>query len=222
MKCLAKTISRSIYVVPRCPVNLLKSLKAYIKIADHELAALLRDGDQFAYTIIFERYSPVLYKHAFRLLGEADEARDIIQDVFLALWQKRAGIDFRSSLRGYLYQAVRNRIFDHIAHRKVVARYADSIRNFMERGQAITEDQLRERELSAIIEREIGDLPPRMRQIFLLRKQEDLSYKEIGEQLNISAQTAKQQVYHAVKLLKLKINSLLALLPFLWASGPFF
>lgn len=187
----------------------------YSVFNDFELAKLLKEGDQYAYTEIFERYKGLLYKHAYRLLSDQEEANDIIQDLFLTLWQKRAGLNLTTSLSSYLYSAVRNRIFDLISHQKVASKYLDSIKAFVEQGDYITDEQIRSNELSRIIEREIASLPPKMRKVFELSRTGDLSYKEIGQQLNISDKTVKQQAYNAVKILKLKINSYLALFPFL-------
>jgi RNA polymerase sigma-70 factor (ECF subfamily) len=184
-------------------------------LTDLELVAHLKKGDHVAYTEIFERYKVILYKHAYRLLGDEDESNDVIQDLFLTLWQKRTELNFKISLSSYLYSAVRNRIFDIITHQKVAAKYLASIKAFVEQGDYITDNHIRTKELSLIIEREIAALPPKMREIFELSRDERLSYKDIGQMLGISDGTVKQQVYNAVKILKLKINSYLALFPFL-------
>ncbi len=187
----------------------------YSKVTDQNLIALLKEGDQVAYTEIFERYKVILYKHAFRLLKDQDEANDVIQDLFLTLWQKRNTLIFKTSLSSYLYTSVQNRIFDLIRHQRVAVKYVDSIRDFIEQGQYITDEQVRAKELTAIIEKEIAALPPKMRKVFELSRQEELSYKEIGQQLNISDKTVKQQVHNAVKILRLKLNSFLTVFPFL-------
>ena len=186
----------------------------YQSLPDARLAALLKEGDQSAYTEIFQRYKRILYKHAFRMLEDQDDANDVIQDVFLALWQKRESLTIKGSLAAYLYQSVRNRIFDRITHQKVIARYIASIRDFMEAGQWITEEELRAKELAAIIETEIAALPRKMREVFELSRQEELSYKEIARKLNISDKTVKQQVHNAVKILRLKVNLLRMMFPF--------
>lgn len=182
---------------------------AYSKLTDQELTALLSKGDQLAYTQIFDRYKTVLYKHAYRLLNDQEEARDITQDLFFTLWQKRESIVFKTSLSSYLYNSVRNRIFDHISHQKVAARYMESIRDFVEKGYYITDEQIRAKELAAIIEKEIAALPAKMREVLILSKEEQLPYKEIGHILNLSDKTVKQQVYNATKILRLKLGSLL-------------
>ncbi|PWS28616.1 RNA polymerase subunit sigma-70 [Pedobacter yonginense] len=187
----------------------------YPKLKDEELTALLKQGDAYSYTEIFERYNRLLLRHAYRLLSNDDKAHDVIQDVFLQLWQKRNEIEFNSSLSGYLFTAVKNRIFKLFAHQKVVLRYAASISAFMIEGYNIVEDSLMEKELSALISKEIDALPSKMREVFILNKKEHLTYKEIAERLNITDQTAKQQVYKAMKILKPKIDGFLAFFPFL-------
>lgn len=186
----------------------------YSKLTDRELASLLKKGDQYAYTQIFERYNELLLRHAYRLLENRNEAGDIVQDIFLILWQKRESIVFKTALSAYLYCSVRNRIFDLISHQKVVARYAESIGSFMEQGYTLIDDQIREKELAAVIGKEIAALPPKMRQVFLLSRHEEYSYQEIADQLNITHKTAKQQVYNAAKILKLKIEPFLGVFMF--------
>lgn len=186
--------------------------RIYRSLTDQQLTAMLLNGNEVAYTEIFERYNKLLIKHAYHLLQSSDEAGDLVQDVFLVLWQKRDRLIFKSSLSSYLYISVRNRVFDLLSHQKVVARYAEAIGNFMEQGNSISDANLRERELAEIIEKEIAALPKKMREVFLLSRREELSYKEIGEHLNISDQTAKLQVHNAIKILKSKISSYLHVL----------
>ena len=187
----------------------------YAKHTDRKLAALLQQGDEYAYTEIFQRYKVLLYKHAYRLLEDEEEANDIISDLFLALWQKRESLNLQVSLSSYLYGSIRNRVFDLMTHQKVVVRYLDSIREFIEQGHYETDERIRAKELAAIIESEIAALPPKMREVFELSRRGEFSYKEIGEIMNITEGTVKQQVHNAVKTLRLKIHSFLLLFPFL-------
>ena len=186
-------------------------MPGYSGYTDSELATLLKQGDQSAYTELFERYKGVLYAHAYRLLEDHDEAADVIQDVFLTLWQKRLSLNVSSSLSSYLYVAVRNRIFKLFARKKVAERYTESLQRFRVQDRNYTAEKVLERELAAIIEREVDALPEKMREIFLLSRDETRSYKEIGEQLDISEKTVRNQVYNALRLLKVKINFLLTL-----------
>jgi len=187
----------------------------YSKLSDQELAALLTKGDSASYTEIFGRYHRLLLRHAFRLLHHEEEAYDVVQDVFLQLWQKHAVIEFRTSLSAYLYTAVKNRIFKVIAHEKVVSKYTESILKFIAQDHNAVEDTILEKELSRLIAAEIAALPPKMREVFLLNKEAQLSYKEIADRLNITSETAKQQVYKAMKILKPKIDGFLQIFFFL-------
>lgn len=189
-------------------------MSVYSKYADHILLNLLREDDQLAYTEIFERYSRILVNHAYKILGNPDEANDVVQEVFLYIWNKRQELVVTGSLSAYLYKAVKNRTLNHIAHEKVVSRYADSISNFIENHYVVADSNLREKELEAIIEKEIDLLPAKMREVFLLRKVEGLSYDEIALQLNITDKTAKQQVYNSLKILRDKLKSLMHV--FIW------
>ncbi|MFD1605541.1 RNA polymerase sigma factor [Flavobacterium artemisiae] len=162
-----------------------------------------------AYTEIFKRYSRLLVNHAYKILGSQDEANDVVQEVFLTIWNKRHELNITGSFSSYLYKAVKNRVLNHIAHENVVSRYADSFSDFIEIDYAFADSNLREKELEAIIAKEIALLPEKMREVFLLRKVEELSYDEIADQLNITDKTAKQQVYNSVKILREKLKSLM-------------
>ncbi|HEY0669832.1 MAG TPA: RNA polymerase sigma-70 factor [Sphingobacteriaceae bacterium] len=187
-------------------------MPGYHSYTDSELAGLIKQEDQLAYTELFDRYKGVLYSHAYRLLEDHDEAEDVIQDVFLTLWQKRMELEISGTLSSYLYVAVRNRIFKLFARKKVAQRYSASLQKFKGEDHNYTEEKLLERELAAIIEREVEALPEKMREVFLLTRDNTRSYKEIGAQLEISEKTVRNQVYNALQLLKVKINFFIAFL----------
>lgn len=186
----------------------------YSEYADDILLRLLKEDDQSAYTEIFKRYSKLLINHAYKILENQDEANDVVQEVFLSIWNKRNELAITGSLSSYLYKAVKNRVLNYIAHEKVVSRYADSISNFVENEYVFADSKLREEELESIIAKEIALLPEKMREVFLLRKVEELSYDEIALQLNITDKTAKQQVYNSVKILREKLKNFMGV--FVW------
>ncbi|SOD15338.1 RNA polymerase sigma-70 factor, ECF subfamily [Pedobacter xixiisoli] len=181
-------------------------MDAYQQISDTELLQLLQKGDRVAFAELFQRYHQSLYLHAKKMLRDSDEAKDVVQEVFAAIWSKRETLALSGEVAPYLYGATRNRILNIMAHQQVVSKYADSITAFMELGVSYTEDQFREKELAQIIEREIASLPDKMREVFELSRKEELSYKEIAERLNISEHTVKKQAQRALKILRLKIR----------------
>jgi RNA polymerase sigma-70 factor (ECF subfamily) len=184
---------------------------------DQQLLQLLAEGNQASYTVIYSRYSEVLFRHAFHMLEDLEEAQDVVQEVFLMLWSKKEDLITARSLSGYLYSSVRNRILNHFTHQKVIDKYLDSIRTYLETGGYTPDEHLREKELAAIIEKELASMPPKMQEIFRLSREKQLSHKAIGEQLNISDKTVKQQIYKAVKQLRSKIEHFIKITPlFFW------
>lgn len=178
----------------------------YTTLQDAELASLLRDGDHRAYTEIYLRFTPVLHAHAYAKLHDRDDAKDVVQELFSALWVKRESLVFHSSLTGYLYTSLRNRILNVIAHKKVESEHLTSLQQFMNKGQAITDHLLRRKQLAELIEKEVANLPPKMQEIFILSRNRQLSHREIAEKLDISEKTVKNQINNALKILRARLG----------------
>lgn len=179
----------------------------YQGCTDSALLALIAEGDELAFAEVYRRYKGVLFLHARRILGNDEEGKDVLQELFTTLWTRRTSIDLKTNLSAYLYASVRNRVFDIIAHRKVEARYIASLAAFIEQGEYVTDQQVQEQELRELIEQEIALLPPKMREVFELSRKEELSYKEIADQLHISDKTVKKQVNNALHILREKLDT---------------
>jgi RNA polymerase sigma-70 factor (ECF subfamily) len=191
-------------------------MSSYIRLNDKELAAHFREGDRNAFAEIFERYHDVLFAHAYNKLRDKDEARDIVQDVFVKFWNKRTEIEITSNLSGYLFIMVRNSIFSSIKH-KIVVKNAASFNQFENEGEATTDHLIREKQLASIIESEIAALPPRMRQVFELSRKEHLSNRRIAERLGLSEFTVADQIKKALRVLRLRLGLILVIVHFLWS-----
>lgn len=174
--------------------------------SDLELARMIARDDTHAFSEIYRRYRGVLYLHALRMLHDEEEAKDVLQDLFTVLWDNRHGIQYHSSFSSYLYKALRNRILDLMSHKKVEQKYIDSLARFIEEGECVTDQLIREKELAQVIESEISLLPPRMREVFEMSRNTDLSYKQIADELHISDKTVKKQVSSALHILRNKID----------------
>ncbi|WP_207535991.1 RNA polymerase sigma factor [Desertivirga arenae] len=174
---------------------------------ENDLLFKLRQGDERAFAEIYNQYKGMLFLHAYRMVQDADEAHDVVHELFASLWSKRENLEIKTSIKAYLYNAVKNRILDFIAHQKVVSRYVDSLDNFVEKGEFYVDDKLREKELEATIAMEVSLLPEKMREVFELSRNFNYSHKQIAEILGISDKTVKKQVANAVKILRNKINA---------------
>jgi RNA polymerase sigma-70 factor (family 1) len=175
-------------------------------LSDHELVILLKEGDEAAYTEIYNRYKGVLYQHAYRRLPNQGEVDDIIHELFTTLWIKRETLIFKTNLAGYLYTAVRNRIINYIAHQQIASDYVESLQEFMDKGIAVTDYRVRLSMLQQVIEKEIENLPAKMREIFELSRKSQLSHQEIAFKLEISEKTVKNQVHNALKILRVRLG----------------
>lgn len=178
----------------------------YETISDNELAVLLRSGDRGAFTEIYNRYKWLLHSHAYKWMQDREEAKDIVHELFVALWTKRESLSFPDNLSAYLYTAVRNRIFNVISHQKVASQYLNSLQVFIDEAQDTTDYLVREKQMSLLIEKEIAALPIKMREVFELSRKAQLSHKEIATHLALSEQTVRKHVQHALKILRSKLG----------------
>lgn len=178
----------------------------YSAFSDSDLADLLKSGDRKAFAEIYNRYKFILHHHAWNKIRNKEEAQDTIQEVFSMIWSKRETINIGSNLSGYLYSCVRNHLLNMIVRKDVQNKYITSIRNFSEAGPVITDHRVRENMLKEVIDKEIADLPPRMREVFELSRKQHLSHKEIAEIMGTSEQTVKKQMTNALKVLRTKLG----------------
>ncbi|TDQ07105.1 RNA polymerase sigma-70 factor [Pedobacter metabolipauper] len=178
----------------------------YKTFSDVKLCTLLKASDHVAFSELFLRYNRILYIHAYKLLNHHEEARDVVQELFTALWDNHSTLIIQHNFAGFLYASIRNRIFDMLVHQKVKSKYVESIQRFINIGVTQTDHLIRTKELKAIIEKEISFLSPKMRTVFELSRKEHLSNKEIAERLDISEQTVKNQISSALKILRKKLG----------------
>lgn len=179
---------------------------SYSSFTDPELTVLLKSGDNAAFNELYNRFQGLLYIYACKIIKDNDEAADVVQEVFLYLWDKRSTITFKSSISVYLYSAVRYKFFNLLDKNKVRTAYKDSFQNFLDQGEYITDNYIREKEFSRLIEKEIAALPDKMREVFELSRKYNLSRKEIAGQLNLSEKTVKNQINNALKILRSKLG----------------
>lgn len=187
----------------------------YSNYSDPDLVLLLKEGDRNAFAEIYHRYKLVLHHHAWNKTRNDIDAQDVIQEIFSNLWVKREAIQIESNLSGYLYSSVRNHILNLFAKKQLQQKYIDSIQHYSQHGTAVTDHKVRESMLAAAIEKEIADLPPRMREVFELSRKQHLSHKQIAEIMGTTEQTVKKQMSNALKHLRKKIG-FFAYLYLLW------
>lgn len=181
-------------------------MKDYSKLSDTELSSLIQAGQRNAFTEFYNRYWEPLFTSVLKITRDEDESMDIIQEVFIALWLKRSKLKEIRSIAGYLHNAVRNRGLMYVRANIVRNNYLSSLNQHFSEIRDTLGEQQAAKELELIIQRELDNLPPKMREVFMLSRQEQLSHKEIAQRLNISDKTVKKQINNVLKHFKGKLD----------------
>lgn len=187
---------------------------------EDELLVLLRQGNQRAFHRIYDRYKIELGLRILRMVKSEELAEELLQDLFMRLWQQREQIDIEKSLGAYLYRVAKNMVVDLLRraakeqqiHQQIIAASTELYRH--------VEESLFAKENEAILRQAIDQLPPQRKKIFVHCKLEGLSYKEVAELYHISTTTVNdhiQKSMHSIKqyLLKrpgLQLSILLAII----------
>lgn len=162
--------------------------------ADIDLLHQMVQDDAKAFREIYERYQEKVYLFAFRLTKSGTEAEEVVQEVFVKLWEKRSGIKIEKNFKAYILTITRNLIFDRL---KKAARDKDirqRIYRNMEQLQNAGVNQLIEKELDRLHMQAVERLSPRKKTVYLLSREEEMTYEQIAEKLGISVHTVRNQM----------------------------
>jgi RNA polymerase sigma-70 factor (ECF subfamily) len=166
------------------------------------LLALLANGDEEAYTTIYRHYSRPVYEAALVYVKEASLAREIVQEVFLKVWIKRAQFSKVERLQDYLFILARNCIFDHFRKKAAALAAQDQLLQQQPLMVNDTDHRVQEHQYSQLLHEAVAALPPQRRRIFILAKEEGLSYAEIAALMHLSRFTVKNQVAQALQFIR--------------------
>jgi len=179
-------------------------------LMDEELLSLLESDDESGLKLIYDQYWEQLYLAAFSILRDADPCKDIVQDVLLQLWVRRAEVKI-DSLKSYLFTAVRYKVLTYI-------KSANNRKVFIEDGELerlagfdLMKDRLNEQDVEKLLEQGVALLPKRCQEVFLLSRMEFLSNKEIASRMGISVKTVEAQMSIALKQLRIIMGEVLFL-----------
>jgi RNA polymerase sigma-70 factor (ECF subfamily) len=179
---------------------------------ERDLLTRLRAGDHSAFEAIFRAHYPAVCSFAHGYLRARDEAEEVGQAVFVALWSRREELDIRGQLRSYLLTAARNQALNRSARARVEQRWYDgSMADPTEEAASTTPQPDRAIESAQTSERVRGaieSLPPGCRRVLQLRWDEQLSHYEIAEILGISVKGVENQLARAKRLLRRELSDL--------------
>ncbi len=177
--------------------------------SDRELLQALRDGEEMALDELVERKTKALLKLAYRILGDAEEARDIVQVTFFRLWEHRDRFDRRWSPNTWIYRIATNLAIDQLRSRRSRQKSAEPVRLHIQDAfdsQARRDRaRLHEREVMGIFQELADDLSEKQRMVFLLREVEGLASKEVAEIVGCRESTVRNHLFNARKILRREI-----------------
>ncbi|MEG0950036.1 MAG: RNA polymerase sigma-70 factor [Bacteroidales bacterium] len=169
---------------------------------------------QALYNALFDKYYANLLFYATRFLSE-DEAEDVVQDVFVELWQRRNQVEIGNQIQSFLYRAVYTRSINVLKHKQVAMAYNSEAEEFYrhkmdfynpDKNDVIR--RLENQELGREVVAAINELPDKCKAVFRLSYLYEMKNKEIAETLNISLRTVEAHMYKALKYLRSRLSHL--------------
>lgn len=152
---------------------------------------------------LFHTYYKPLCRFSFRIVHDMDKAEDIVQTCFVNFWQKRESVTIQLSFKAYLFRSVYNRSINEYTRSKKIINEDISVLN--ETGGSISDDPIllmQAQEMQKKIDKAIAAMPDGCRTVFMLSREDQLSYKEIAEMLQISIKTVENQMGKALRIMR--------------------
>ncbi|OWP62058.1 RNA polymerase sigma-70 factor [Hymenobacter amundsenii] len=190
----------------------------YAARPDAVLLERLRADDALAFAELYDRYWQELYAAAYRKLGSREGAEEVVQDIFVVLWQKRHG-PVIEHLPAYLQTAVRYRVLDVFRARQPEENYLTHARHHAAHQDYNTEEAVAADDLALALLRSLRQLPEHTREVFRLSRLEHQTVPEIAAQLNVSRKTVEYHLTRALKALRLSLRDFLVTGLLLWLTG---
>lgn len=201
----------------------LSVIQRYTTYTDSQLLALLQQDDTLAFAELYSRYRHEVYAYAMSLVKLPDVAEDLLQDVFVRIWDARRKIEIKKDFRPYLFRVCHNRAYDvHLEiarnqklkdrllnHYQVTAGAVDP---FAEQGSPYVQ----------LLEQALATLSPQRRRIYEMCKREGKSYEEVARELGISTNTVRNHMVQAIALLRSYLQQYGKLAILLMLLGPDF
>lgn len=183
----------------------MKTLKSILP-DENQIVRLLKESDENAFNMLFRFYSTRLYHFAYSYLKSAEDSKEIVQETFIRIWEKRDIIDIEQSFSGFLFTIAQRIILNRIRRTKTENHYKALALEKEEPGTEFTEHEVIFSDLDKLRQNALHELPPRRKLIFQMIREQGMTYKEVAEKLDISIKTVEAQMTEAVKHLRARLS----------------
>lgn len=189
-------------------------MKELILYSDEELMREIKADNMFAFDLIYNKYSKKLYKFGYSLLKSHEETENLVQDVFLNLWENRNKVEKDSSIKSYIFAITYNSAISILRKKAMESKFVEYLKSLQIIYEKPVNMELEYTELTNKINEIVYALPQRQKEVYLLHKVEALKYSEIAVLLDISVNTIENHMSRALKTIRKKLGnySLIAIL----------
>lgn len=173
---------------------------------ERDLIIRFINGDETAFQRLFRFYYPGLVIYSKQFTTDRMEAEEIVQDLFVRLWQKHQQLTPSDSLKGYLFSSVKNGSLNFLKHKKIEEKYIRKITDLSSSHLAYDPDLYVVSELQEKIRNAIDLLPEKCREIFMMSRMAGMKNEEIASELNLSKRTIETQISKALKTMRVELK----------------
>lgn len=174
---------------------------------DEDLMQEIKADNMFAFDVLYKKYSKRVYKFAYSILKSAEESKNIVQDVFLNLWENRHNVEKNSSIRSYIFALTYNSAISIMRKKASELRFIEYLKTLLQPDQEPVNVALEYNELTNKVDEIINALPERQKEIYFMHRVYGLKYKEIAEKLGISLNTIENHMSRALKTIHKKLGN---------------
>lgn len=191
--------------------NSFKNCDDYSPNKEEVLIQKIQKGSSRAFKVLMETYFKELASFAYQYVKSSHIAKDVVQDVFANIWERKEAWEPTKSVKKYLYQSVENEALKKVRDKKTENKYLEAYANEEDRKMTPKEFD-KESQFKQAVQKAIKELPDRARMAYTLHRRDGLTYKEIAEIMEISHRTVESQISRALKILQNKLSSYLPVL----------
>ncbi len=177
-------------------------LREIDNVDDNLLVTRIRQDNKDAFKSLYERYSKKIYFFSLKYIGNNVEVEELVQSVFINVWENRQSLDAGNSVKSYIYKAAVNYIYNYLKKKSIHARFIESQTDKDEIHSNLTYEQVFFHDLERSINTIVETLPAQQQKIFRLNRDAGLTHLEIASKLDLSVRTVENQMYRALKTIR--------------------
>lgn len=180
--------------------------------SNSELILLIQKNDRVAFYHLYEKYSKRLYGFVLRYIKQKEDAEEIVQEVFVKIWESRNKIDAYSSFESFLFTIAYNSTMSLLRKRTNEKKYLEHLKLLQQPDNSLEIiEEIHFNELNDRVQSLLNELTPRQKEIFLLSREDGLSHDEIAKKLDVTVNTVKKHMVNTLAYLKSKLDTSLSI-----------